>query len=87
MLIPNTSAFPSVGSINPVNIDNVVVFPAPLCPKSANIYPLYIVRSNPFTAFLSPNYFFKFLIFKQSLFCSCFFKESYTSSKFLGFFP
>jgi hypothetical protein len=47
-----------------------------LCPKSANIYPLYIVRSNPFTAFLSPNYFFKFLIFKQSLFCSCFFKES-----------
>jgi hypothetical protein len=30
ILIPKTSACPLVGSISPVNIDIVVVFPAPL---------------------------------------------------------
>ena len=37
MSFPKTSAYPEVGSSNPVRIDNVVVFPAPLCPNSANI--------------------------------------------------
>lgn len=40
---PSTVAWPSVGSISPVNILIVVVFPAPLCPNSAKIYPLYMV--------------------------------------------
>ena len=31
-------------SNKPVNIDRVDVFPAPLCPKSAYIYPVYIVK-------------------------------------------
>ena len=73
------------GSINPVNIDNVVVFPAPLCPKRANIYPLYIVKLAPLTAILFPKYFFKFFIERHSFFFSCLFKDSETGSKFLGF--
>lgn len=85
MLFPNTFAFPNEGSINPVSIDKVVVFPAPLWPSKANIYPLYIFKLTPFTAALLPNFFFKFLIIKHSLFFSCFFKVSVTGSKFLGF--
>jgi len=37
MLIPKTSACPFVGSISPVNIEIVVVLPAPLWPSRANI--------------------------------------------------
>jgi hypothetical protein len=37
ILIPKTSAYPFVGSISPVSIDIVVVFPAPLWPSNANI--------------------------------------------------
>jgi hypothetical protein len=37
MLMPKTSACPFVGSINPVNIEIVVVLPAPLCPRRAKI--------------------------------------------------
>jgi len=37
MLMPKTSALPEVGEIKPLSIEIVVVFPAPLCPKSANI--------------------------------------------------
>ena len=34
---PNTSALPDVGCNRPVNIERVVVFPAPLCPNKAKI--------------------------------------------------
>jgi len=37
ILIPNTSALPAVGDSKPLSMDMVVVFPAPLCPRSANI--------------------------------------------------
>ena len=37
ILKPLTSAEPSVGGNSPVNIDMVVVFPAPLCPRRAVI--------------------------------------------------
>ena len=60
--MPITSAFPEVGLRSPVSIDKVVVFPAPLCPKSANICPLYIVMFTPLTASLSPNLLTKFFI-------------------------
>lgn len=85
IFFPKTLALPYCGSINPVSIDKVVVFPAPLWPRSANIYPLYIVKSTPFTAILFPNFFFKSLIIKHSLFFSYFLRESATGSKFFEF--
>lgn len=88
MSIPNTSAAPSSAGIRPVNMDKVVVLPAPLCPKSAKIYPLYMVMLVPFTATLSPNLFTSPQILRHSLFDSCLFKESGIISKFRGFlFP
>ena len=63
--MPITSAFQDVGLRSPVSNDRVVVFPAPLCPKRANICPLYIVMLTPLTATLSPNFFTKFLIYKH----------------------
>ena len=76
MFMPNTFALPSDGSINPVNIDSVVVFPAPLWPSSANICPLYRVKSNPFTAILSPKFFLSYLIIRHSFCVSYYFKDS-----------
>ena len=63
--MPITSAFPEEGSIKPVSIDKVVVLPAPLCPRRAKIYPLYIVMLVPLTAILSPNFLTRFLICKH----------------------
>jgi hypothetical protein len=72
----------------PVNIDKVVVLPAPLWPKRAKIYPLYIVIFIPLTATLVPNLLIRPLIFKHSLFASYLFKESGITSKFFYFlFP
>jgi hypothetical protein len=68
--MPNTSALPDVGCKSPVNIERVVVLPAPLCPNKAKIYPLYIVISTPFTAVKSPKDFTRFLILRHSLFFS-----------------
>ena len=51
-----TEASPADASINPVRMEIVVVFPAPLCPKSANICPWYIVNESPSTAFLPLGY-------------------------------
>jgi hypothetical protein len=46
----------------PVSIDIVVVFPAPLCPRSAVICPSYILNETLSTAnLLLPNRFVRFL--------------------------
>ena len=86
MLIPNTSAFPDVGLSKPVSMESVVVLPAPLCPSSANIYPLYIVKFVPFTAFFGPNSFTSPLTLRHCPVTSYLFNASATGSKFLGFY-
>ena len=42
--------------------DTVVVFPAPLVPKSANNSPCLIFKSIPFTAILSLNFLVNFFV-------------------------
>jgi hypothetical protein len=61
-----------------VSIEIVVVFPAPLWPSKAKIYPLNMVMSISFTAIKSPNSFLNPLIFRAPVR----FKDSGTSSKF-----
>lgn len=80
MSVPKTVAVPAVGSNRPVNMEIVVVLPAPLCPSKAKIYPLYMVRSVPLTAFLGPNSLTKPLTIKQSLSTSYFLQASDTGS-------
>ncbi len=82
--MPNTEAFPYVGSNNPVNILIVVVFPAPLCPSKANIYPLYMVMFVLSTAAFLPNTFLSPLIFKHSFEVSYLLSISGMASKSLG---
>jgi hypothetical protein len=63
--IPNTLAYPEVGSSKPVRIEMVVVLPAPLCPNKAKICPSYIVILVSLTAsFPSSNIFFNPLTLK-----------------------
>lgn len=81
--IPKTSAQPSLGSMRPVSMEMVVVLPAPLCPKRAKIYPLYMVRFVPPTAVLFPNFLTRPLTLRQLFSLSCFLRESETISKFL----
>jgi len=47
---PPTRAVPLVGVIMPVNMDNVVVFPAPLWPSNTVIWPSYMFNVRSFTA-------------------------------------
>ncbi len=47
-----TYAEPLENSNIPVSIDIVVVFPAPLCPNSTEIWFLYIVNDKFSTAYL-----------------------------------
>lgn len=85
MSMPNTDALPLLGSNNPVSIDMVVVLPAPLWPRSANIYPLYIVMLVLSTATLVPNSFLSPLILRHSLLTSYLLRISGTASKSSGF--
>lgn len=48
----------------PVNIESVVVLPAPLCPNSTIVSPSYTVRLTLLTARIWPNCFCKFWIIK-----------------------
>ena len=52
--LPSMIADPAVGGNKPVNIPIAVVFPAPLWPNKAVIWPEYIVRFKPSTAVLMP---------------------------------
>jgi hypothetical protein len=52
MSCPIKDALPSEGYNKPVNIEIVVVLPAPLCPSKAKICPLYIVNEASETATL-----------------------------------
>ena len=54
MLLPSTCAEPEVGGNRPVKMDIVVVFPAPLWPSNAVIWPLYMFSVSPSTATLEP---------------------------------
>jgi len=85
--MPKTVALPLLASNRPVNIEIVVVFPAPLCPSKAKIYPLYIVILVSSTATLSPNTFLKPRIFKHSFDYSCLLRTSGTASKSKTFLP
>jgi hypothetical protein len=59
ILLLLTCADPEVGGNSPVRMDIVVVLPAPLCPRSAVICPLYMLSVNPSTATLVPVELFK----------------------------
>ena len=64
MLNPPTHASPLSGLNIPVNIEIRVVFPAPLGPKSPNIYPLLTIKLKDLTAMcygLSPTPLYTFL--------------------------
>lgn len=50
MLYPPTKAFPEVGGNNPVNIEIVVVFPAPFSPRRPKILFFLTRRQRCFTA-------------------------------------
>lgn len=54
ILLPSTWAEPEVGGKRPVKMDIVVVFPAPLWPSNAVIWPLYMFRVSPSTATFEP---------------------------------
>lgn len=54
ILFPLTCAEPEEGGKRPVRMDIVVVFPAPLWPSNAVIWPLYIWSDSPSTATLEP---------------------------------
>ncbi|RDL09347.1 hypothetical protein DER30_2756 [Streptomyces sp. HB202] len=47
---PSTSAVPDVGSMRPISIRIVVVFPEPLGPRKPKTLPAGTVRSRPSTA-------------------------------------
>ena len=47
-------AEPDEGGNKPVSIDIVVVFPAPLCPRRAVIWPLKMFSESSSTATLDP---------------------------------
>ena len=53
---------PDVGGMSPINIENVVVLPAPLCPNNAVICPSYMSMSSLSTAVKSLNFFVKLRI-------------------------
>ena len=52
---PSTNASPSKSVKAPVNNDNAVVFPAPLCPRSAVISPRRAAKDMPSSARVPPN--------------------------------
>ena len=52
--LPSMMADPAVGGNKPVSIPIAVVFPAPLCPSKAVIWPEYMVRFRPSTAVFTP---------------------------------
>ena len=54
ILFPLMCAEPEEGGYKPVNIDIVVVFPAPLCPRRAVIWPLKMFSESSSTATLDP---------------------------------
>ena len=54
ILFPSMWAEPEEGGNKPVNIDIVVVFPAPLCPRRAVIWPLKMLSESSSTATLDP---------------------------------
>ena len=56
--MPPTVISPAVESIRPVSIEIVVVFPAPLCPSKAVIYPSYISKFKSSTALTPSSYSF-----------------------------
>ena len=55
ILFPLMWAEPEEGGYKPVNIDIVVVFPAPLCPSRAVIWPLKMFSDSSSTATLEPE--------------------------------
>ena len=56
MSISPKKAVPPLGSSRPVSIDIVVVLPAPLWPRRANICPLNISSERSLTAYFPPGY-------------------------------
>ena len=63
MDLPKTEASPLEALSNPVSMEIVVVFPAPLCPSRTEISLLYNENDIPFTAFIPfEKDFFKFFI-------------------------
>lgn len=52
MLKPAIQAFPEVGLKSPVNIEIVVVLPAPFGPSNPNTSPFLIFKQNFYTAIL-----------------------------------
>ena len=80
--IPLIWAVPFEGCIKPDSIESVVVFPAPLWPSSANIYPLYIVMLVLCTAIFLPKHFLSPLISRHYFSPTYFLSASDTISKF-----
>jgi hypothetical protein len=73
-------------SISPVIMLIVVVFPAPLCPNKAKIYPSYIVILKFLTACFPDGYILdRFFIIKALFSSSNFLREPSTSSTLFRF--
>lgn len=85
---PQTSINPEVGSNIPVNIEIVVVLPAPLWPNKTKMLSLYIFKLKSLTAIKSPslNYFLRFcmltIFFSVSM--TLYFCSTYSTSGFVA---
>mmetsp|Transcript_19975 Transcript_19975/g.36281 ORF Transcript_19975/g.36281 Transcript_19975/m.36281 type:complete len:217 (-) Transcript_19975:1716-2366(-) len=80
MSFPATKAVPDEGATIPVSMEMVVVLPAPLCPKRAVTWPLYIDKDSPSTAVFVPKVLDRFRSCTHRPSFSCSFKASDTGS-------